>query len=356
MTRTFEARAAVREQVPLLIGLVGPSGTGKTFSALRLAGGIQRVSGGEIFVIDTESRRSLHYAAPPGSKTPSPGTFVFQHVPFGAPFSPLDYLEAIEYCLSKGAKTIIVDSMSHEHESVGGVLEMHDAETKRIAAAWKCSEDKAKMAAWNKPKTQRRRLINSILQMSANFIFCFRAKKKLKIERGKDPEPRGYMPIAGEEFIFEMILKCLLLPGANGFPTWQSDYEDERAMVKLPQQFRPLFQKSEQLSEDIGEQLARWAAGEGQKAPVDIDDLLKRYAACSDAATLRTLEEERKSVWMSAAKDAKVALRAASEATAERMKAAEAGALAAGEEPPKDEPNGAPAQDPTAGSDRPDLE
>ena len=34
--RTFEAKPAVRESVPLLVGLMGASGSGKTYSALRL--------------------------------------------------------------------------------------------------------------------------------------------------------------------------------------------------------------------------------------------------------------------------------------------------------------------------------
>src|SRR5438128_3503645 len=105
MGRTFEDRPAVREATPLLVGLIGPSSSGKTFSALRLATGIQRVSGGEIFVIDTEARRALHYAE----------KFTFRHVPFGAPFGPLDYLTAIEHCIARGAKTIVVDSISHEN-------------------------------------------------------------------------------------------------------------------------------------------------------------------------------------------------------------------------------------------------
>ena len=60
--RTFEAKPAVRQKVPLLCGLVGPSGGGKTFSALRLATGMQQVSGGDIYIVDTEARRALHYA------------------------------------------------------------------------------------------------------------------------------------------------------------------------------------------------------------------------------------------------------------------------------------------------------
>src|SRR5215471_11003043 len=117
MTRTFDAQPGKRERTPILTGIMGPSGSGKTVSALRLATGIQRVTGGDIFVIDTEARRALHYA----------DRFRFRHVTFEAPFGPLDYLAAIEHCVQRGAKIIITDSASHEHEGPGGVLEQHDA-------------------------------------------------------------------------------------------------------------------------------------------------------------------------------------------------------------------------------------
>ncbi len=259
--RTFEDRPAVRDHVPLMIGLMGPSGGGKTYSALRVGTGIQRVTGGEIFVIDTEARRALHYAS----------SFKFRHVAFGAPFGPLDYLAAIEHCVRKGAKVVIVDSMSHEHEGPGGVLEMHEAEVQRLSRGDAAKAEKVKMLAWSKPKQARRRMINSILQQPCNFIFCFRAKEKIKVERGKDPEPRGFMPIAGEEFVYEMTLNALLLPNAGGVPTWQSNELGERQMIKLPEQFRSLLLGAKgPLSESVGQELATWAAGE---APVgDPDD------------------------------------------------------------------------------------
>lgn len=308
-TRTFEDTPAVRERTPLLLGLIGPSGTGKTFSALRLAGGIQRIAGGDIFVIDTEARRALHYAE----------RFRFRHVAFGAPFSPMDYLAAIEHCLKKGAKTIVVDSMSHEHEGPGGVLEMHDAELARMGGRPSMS-----MLAWQKPKSERRRLINAILQMECNFVFCFRAKQKLKLNPGKDPTPRGFMPIAGEEFVYELTAKFLLMPGANGYPTTEPEYPDEKMMVKIPGQFRDLFTESVQLSEDLGESLARWAAGAAAPPVIDVAALLGSYAACSDPATLRSLEDQRRAVWGRATKDEKAALKTAGDGAKARIAAATA--------------------------------
>jgi ABC-type oligopeptide transport system ATPase subunit len=256
MGRTFEDVEAKRGAVPLMVGLVGPSGSGKTFSALRLATGIQRVTGGDIFFIDTESRRALHYA----------DQFKFRHVAFGAPFGPLDYLEAIEYAAKKGAKVVVVDSMSHEHEGPGGVLEQHAEEVMRQARRDDGTIDEAKaervkLGAWSKPKAARRRMINTILQLPVSSIFCFRAKEKLEIKTGQQPKPLGWMPIAGEEFVFEMTINCLMLPKAGGVPTWQSNEVGERATMKLPRQFEALFADQVPLSEDHGETMAKWAQG-----------------------------------------------------------------------------------------------
>ncbi len=273
--RVFEDFEAKRAAVPLMVGLVGPSGGGKTYSALRLATGIQRVAGGDIFVVDTESRRSLHYA----------NQFKFRHVPFAAPFGPLDYLAAIEYCAKKGAKVVIIDSMSHEHEGPGGVLEMHAAEVDRLAGGDQAKAERVKMLAWSKPKADRRRMINTMLQMPVSSIFCFRAKEKLKIERGQEPKPLGFMPIAGEEFIYEMTVNFLLLPKAGGIPTWQSKEPGELQTMKLPQQFTSIFADPLPLSEDHGETMARWAEG----GAVSRFDELVAEIATADAAALEAI-------------------------------------------------------------------
>ncbi len=248
--RTFEVKQATRQQVPLLIGLVGCAGSGKTYSALRLATGIQRVCGGDIHYIDSEARRALWYA----------DQFKFKHVDFLAPFGPLDYLSAIEACVKDGAKTIVVDQMSNEHAGVGGVLEMHEAECQRLSKLWSTSIDKVKMSAWQKPKAERAKLINAMLQMPVNFLLLFRAKEKMDLSSAK-PASLGWQPVAGEEYVFEMSLNMLLYPSSGGVPSWQPDEKGEKAIIKLPGQFRDIFAKKEPLSEGIGEKLARWAAG-----------------------------------------------------------------------------------------------
>jgi hypothetical protein len=275
--RAFKANDAKREHVPLLIGLTGPSGGGKTYSALRLATGIQSVTGGDIYFIDTESRRALHYA----------DQFKFKHVPFEAPFGSLDYLAALQFCVKQGGKVVIVDSMSHEHEGPGGMVDLHDQLLDRMAGDDRGKRERMQMLAWSEPKQKRRQLINGILQLNANFIFCFRAKntsKPVKKNGRTEVEKLGFMPIAGEEFVFEQTLNALLLPAAGGIPTWHSEEMGERTMIKLPEQFKWLAERSAPLDEKVGAGLARWAAGkEKTKAKASIEQGEDRQFEAHDA-------------------------------------------------------------------------
>lgn len=242
---------ARRESTPLLVGLVGPSGGGKTKSALRLATGIRKVRGGKVVGIDTEARRMLHYA----------DEFPLTYLEFHAPFSSKRYLEALKAAAEKAeGGVVVVDSMSHEHEGEGGYLEYHEAELDRMAGDdWK-KRDRVTFTAWIKPAQERRRLINSILQMNCAFIFCFRAKEKLKIVKGAQPIEMGWQAIAGDEFAFEMTVRCLLPPGANGVPDW-SPASFQQGVPKRSDAHQPLIPDGVQLSEQIGERLALWAKG-----------------------------------------------------------------------------------------------
>lgn len=292
MTR-FNIGQASRGALPLFVGLAGPSGSGKTYSALRLATGIQRVAGGQIAVIDTEANRALHYA----------DQFQFLHLPFSPPFSPDDYWEAIQTCVNAGAKTVVIDSMSHEHEGPGGVLEMHEAEVTRISRAWNCSAETAQFPAWAEPKGKRRRLVNNILQVHVNLVVCFRAKRKVKMQkndRGKNvPTDQGWMPIAGDEYAYELTALGVLPPGSQGVPDWDTRDPGSEMITKRPVQFQQILKQGAQLTEEMGEAMARWSAGGSKKepaAPAMSDRAQKLMKLIDDTGSKTLLEEVGKEV------------------------------------------------------------
>lgn len=278
----FTHSKAVRKAVQILVGITGPSGSGKTLSGIRVAEGMRRVTGGKVFILDTENGRALHYA----------DDYEFDHVPFEPPFSPLRYVEGIDYCVAQGAKVLIIDNLSHEHEGVGGVLEWHARELEAMGG-----KNSQTFAAWVKPKQARARLIQALLRVPIHVILLFRAKEKLKIERGKDPQPLGWQAISGDEFIYECTLHALLRPGSDGRWTLKeaAEYDSERANIKIPAQFRDFFSKPRQFDEATGEFMARWAAG----TPAEPHPLVARLSACRDDDTLAALKAEAKTAWAS---------------------------------------------------------
>ena len=267
MTREFRGEPAVRGAQNLFIGLVGASSSGKTWTALELAQGIQAVVGGEIAVIDTENKRARAYADDFRKADGTPG---FIHIPFDPPWGSLDYVAALEYA-AKQAKTIIVDSASHEHEGEGGMIDFQEREVDRMAGNDFAKRERVKMLAWAKPKAARRTLLKTITRLDANVIMCFRAKntsKPAKDAGGKAiVEPMGFVPIAGDEFVFEMALSALFLPGAQGVPTWKPEFRGERMAVKVPHQFKWLIDRDGPLNREVGRKLAEWAQGGKVEAP-----------------------------------------------------------------------------------------
>lgn len=177
MAITF--RPAVRENVSLLIGLAGGTGSGKTFTAMRLAQGIVGPTG-TFAVLDTEAGRARHYAPRPGEQPDLVKTFRFEHADIAPPFNPLKYADAIEAADKAGYSVVVVDSCSHEHAGVGGILDMQEAEYKRLGG-----RDNVKMLSWVAPKVEHRKMVARLLQVRAHLILCFRAEEKIEMVRSQ---------------------------------------------------------------------------------------------------------------------------------------------------------------------------
>lgn len=247
---TFAFKTAVRENVPLLLGLAGGTGSGKTYTAMRLASGI---AGGKPFaLIDTEAGRGKHYA----------DQFKFDHGDLHAPFRPDAYTEAILAADRAGYPVIVVDSMSHVWAGDGGVLDWQEEELDRMAGQdWKKREG-CKMAAWIRPKTSHKKMVQRLLQVRAHLILCFRAEEKVEMTRGDDGKMKivpkqsltgldGWIPICEKNLPFELTASFLLLAREPGVPH----------PIKLQEQHRPLFPLDVPITEESGKRIAEWAAG-----------------------------------------------------------------------------------------------
>jgi hypothetical protein len=279
---SFEIEDATRDACPLLIGLVGASFSGKTVSALRLASGIMRVTKKPIVFIDTESKRSTHYA----------DRFKFKAMHFKPPFSATRYLEAIQAAAAYGAGCIIIDSMTHEHSGEGGMLWQSDQLLEKYETERERNANLAR--SFIKPKRERARLINGIVQLGAAcpIIFCFRAHEKLDFKHKVNNQPRdmGWQPETTSPLMYEMTQQFLLTPGCEGVPILTSSIPDEKRIIKSPSQFQGWFRDGEQLSEDIGERFALWARGDvkgNDTAAPSFDALRGSLAACTTLAELK---------------------------------------------------------------------
>src|ERR1035437_1510205 len=110
----MQLQIAERKKAKIKLGLQGPSGSGKTYSALLLAYGLCS-DWTKIAIIDSENRSANLYA----------NLGKYNVVDLQAPFTPERYIEAINICEKASMEVIIIDSISHEWEGIGGLLETH---------------------------------------------------------------------------------------------------------------------------------------------------------------------------------------------------------------------------------------
>ena len=268
---TFTFKRGVRENVPLLIGLAGGTGSGKTRSAMRLATGLS--AGKPFAVIDTEAGRANHYA----------NDFTFDHGDLRAPFTPEAYTAAIVAADEAHYPVVIVDSASHEWAGDGGILDMADAEKQRMGGG-----ENVAMAAWIKPKGSHKHMVTKLLQVRAHVILCFRAEPKIEMVR--NPETRrmevvekigpggfkGWLPVAEKNLPYELTASFLLMAERPGIPI----------PIKLEEQMRAFFPLDRVIDEHAGELLAAWSAG--GELPAQKQDV---YAGVIAALGVRSMKQ-----------------------------------------------------------------
>ena len=153
--KPFEIHRATKCRAKLRLGMSGPAGSGKTYSALLIAHGL----GGRIGMIDTEHGSGDLYA----DLLPE-GYDVLQLTP---PFTPARYVEAMHALEQAGVDTIIVDSLSHAWSGEGGSLDRHGKIADRSGNSWQ---------AWRQVTPEHNALVEALLQSPCHVIATMRAK------------------------------------------------------------------------------------------------------------------------------------------------------------------------------------
>lgn len=253
-----------RGEEPLLVGIIGPPGSGKTRSVLRLAHGVQAVRSGPVVLIDTEAGRSKKYSPKRGEvANPAEGTYDFQRIDLEAPFRSDRFLEAIHQAQKTKPAAIIVDNLSDEHLGEGGYLEWHESEIARMGGN--------EYGAWARPAGARKRLASGIAHTTVPMFFTFIAQEKTEqVDDPKKPGKKkviqlGWMPVAPLVLVKVLDLTCILPYDSKGTPIWKSrDLPGEDFIRKWPEYLLKVM-KEGQLTEAHGEALARWALGDAAK-------------------------------------------------------------------------------------------
>lgn len=242
---TFTFRPATREKTPLIVGLAGPTKSGKTLSAHRLAAGM--AEGGPVAMINAEGARGHQYA----------DRFKYLAGDIEPPYTPASYTAAVKAALSLSPRpaVVIIDSLSHMHDGPGGMLEYHEAELDRIAGTDYKKRQRNTWTAWIKPKAEENEFIYTMLDSDCHFVLCFRAKKKLQIVPGKDPVDLGWQPISSDRVTFETLFTLVLPPHSKGVP--------DLNLSEMREPFDTIIPAGKQVSEETGKALAAWAAGAG---------------------------------------------------------------------------------------------
>lgn len=198
-TYAFQATDATREGILLRAGLCGPTGSGKTKTALTIATRMAEVLElGPVYVLDSENKSALRYAYSPRSRQ----GYKFKHVPMPEDdYSPAAYTAGLDYCEAQGAGVIVIDSFSHAWNGINGVLEQVDQVTGASRSKNTFSE------GWKAMTPVHNRLVQRILGSGTHVIFTLRAKSDWIIqenERGKkEPMNVGLAPIQREGITYE---------------------------------------------------------------------------------------------------------------------------------------------------------
>lgn len=182
----FHFTPATKTASKLRLAILGPTGAGKTYTALSIT------AGRKVAVIDSEHGSAAKYA----------DRFRFDSLNL-PDLDPRTYVEAIKAAESAGYEVIIIDSMSHAWKATQDLVDM---ETTR-------SKSGNSFQAWGKVGPLWADLIQAIVTSRCHVIATIRSKIEWVIEedsRGKKvPRKIGTKPEArdGAEYEFDVVLE-----------------------------------------------------------------------------------------------------------------------------------------------------
>jgi hypothetical protein len=228
----LKIQPVVRGESKVLLAFAGPSGTGKTLTALLVARGMVKKPE-EIGFLDTENGRGSFYADKLDGQ--------FQYAILHPPFSPDRYGSAIKEFQEIGVKVLVIDSISHEWEGIGGCED--------IANAPKSDGSVRKIADWVKAKNEHRtKFMNALMYSDMHIICCVRAREKTDFKDITKPVSLGIQPVCEKNFMFEMMASVM----------FENEGKNQKA-IKIPNYLKDAFGTGQSyLGQETGKKIIEW--------------------------------------------------------------------------------------------------
>ncbi len=246
----MELRQAQRKQAKIKLALEGVSGSGKTMSALLLASGMADWS--KIAVTDTENHSADLYAH----------LGEYNVLQLSKPFTPERYIKAIEVCENASMEVVIIDSVSHEWEGSGGILDLHG------------NMQGNSFTNWAKMTPRHNGFVQKILESPCHIVSTIRTKTDyaLSDKNGKlVPEKVGLKGITrdGMDYEFTIVFDIDIRHNAVASKDRTGLFMDNPESVITP---------------DHGKQILEWC-----NAGTSIDDVITQIQATTSIEKLREL-------------------------------------------------------------------
>ncbi len=250
----MELKKATRKQVKLRLNISAPSGAGKTYSALRMAKGLCG-DWSKVAVIDTENGSASLYS----------DLGDFNVIDLEPPFTPENYIKAINACAGAGMEVIIIDSSTHEWACLIEENELL-AQSKFRGNTW---------GAWSQTTPRHDKFINAVLHCPTHVITCTRSKMETVMGDDKKVKKVGMKDVQREGWEYELTISLNI---------------DRDTHLAIPSKDRTnLFEGKNPflITEETGEQIARWCDS-GEPAEIKI--------AVGEMEIVATLEDL-KNIW-----------------------------------------------------------
>lgn len=203
MATAIQFKKAVKFESKGRVALVGPAGSGKSFTALVIARMLVGPEG-KIAAVDTEHGSLSKYAHTKACGGPGvcedPSHFDFDVVELSS-FSPENFMAALKAAESAGYDAFLADSLSHFWMGKDGALEFVDMASKK---------NRDQMGGWKDFRPHERAMVDAMIASPMHVVCTMRTKtdyQEIVVDGKKKRVKIGLAPVQrdGLEYEFDLV-------------------------------------------------------------------------------------------------------------------------------------------------------